>query len=214
MGMLATEATFFGSYVYGWQQYKKHFLYVFLVSLIYLIAVPQSGVNLGPNFEFLATAYFVLIWPVLSYGAHLVSLKLIRDDKADVREVFYGFKTNYLNIILAHLLTTAIVIIGLILLIVPGIVFLCRLSFVPYLVMDKGLDPVEAVEKSWVMTRGHGFRIFWLYLSTIPVAIVGILILIVGIFVTLPLVGCAFSSLYHAIDLHEQNLLDENGVVA
>ena len=30
--------------------------------------------------------------------------------------------------------------------------------------MDKGLDPVAAIEKSWYMTRGHGWRIFGMYL--------------------------------------------------
>lgn len=69
-------------------------------------------------------------------------------------------RRNYLTIVLSYLLVAAIVIMGFILLIVPGIIFAIRLAFVPYLVMDKGLEPVAAVEKSWNMTRDHGWAIF------------------------------------------------------
>ena len=81
---------------------------------------------------------------------------------------------------LANLLVFAICGIGFVLLIVPGIIFACRLSFVPYLVMDKGLDPVAAIEKSWFMTRGHGWRIFGMYLLSILLFIVGFMLFIVG----------------------------------
>lgn len=224
--MATPKPTLFGSYAYGWQQYRKYFLYVFLAALIGMIAdaplqghdyVPGSTLGDGAGFvliNILGTAYFVLIWPIVNFGVSLVVLRFMRDEQADVREVFAGFKTNYLNIVLANLLWCAIFGIGLVLLVIPGIVFACRLAFVSYLVMDKGLDPVAAVEKSWNMTRGHGFRIFGMYLSAIPVAIVGLLMLGVGILVTVPLVSCAFASLYHAIDAEEQRALDENGVAA
>ena len=81
---------------------------------------------------------------------------------------------------LANLLVVAIVGIGLVLFVVPGIIFACRLAFVRYLVMDKGLDPVAAIEKSWIMTRGHGWRIFGMYLLAIVMFFFGLLLLIVG----------------------------------
>jgi hypothetical protein len=77
--------------------------------------------------------------------------------------------------------------------------------------MDKGLDPVAAIEKSWNMTRGHGWRIFAMFLVAIPLLILGFLLLIVGSFFSALLVSCAFASLYHAVDLQEQTLLNANG---
>lgn len=72
-----------------------------------------------------------------------------------------GISTNYLNIILANLLVFALVMIGLFALIVlSGIIIGCRLAFVPYIIMDKKLDPIESVELSWKLTRGHGWTIF------------------------------------------------------
>ena len=103
-------------------------------------------------------------------------LRFMRDERANIGDIFQGFKKGYLNIILANLLVAAIVGIGLILLIVPGIIFACRLAFVRYLVMDKGLDPVAAIEKSWFMTRGHGWRIFGMYLLAFVFVIVNLIV--------------------------------------
>ena len=111
-----------------------------------------------------------------------------------------GFKDNYLNIVLANLLVFAIVGLGLVFLIVPGIIFLCRLAFVPYLVMDKKLEPVAAVEKSWSMTRGHGW-----------IVILGLICLIVGVFFAAMWITTAFAAYYHAVDQEEQKKLDMNG---
>ena len=125
----------------------------------------------------------------------------MRDENADIRGIFSGFQTNYLNIVLANLLVFAIVGIGMVLLVVPGIIFGCRLSFVPYLVMDRGLDPVAAIEKSWNMTRGHGWRIFAMYLVAIVLICVGFMLVIVPAFFAWIYASCAFASLYHAVDL-------------
>jgi uncharacterized membrane protein len=211
------EATLTRSYSHGWQQFKKYFLHLFLVGLITWVASMPSGVPFwgAPSagimaWNTLAAAYALLVVPVIIYGAQHAYLKYMRDDRADIRDVFSGFKTNYLNIILANLLVVAICGIGFVLLLVPGVVFACRLSFVPYLVMDKGLDPVGAIEKSWNMTRGHGWRIFAMYLVAIPLLVFGLVLLGIGLFFAALIVSCAFASLYYAVDLQEQALLNSN----
>ena len=108
-------------------------------------------------------------------------LRFMRDERANIGDIFQGFKKGYLNIVLANLLRgrdlSASASCSSI---VPGIIFACRLAFVRYLVMDKGLDPVAAIEKSWFMTRGHGWRIFGMYLLSILLVCIGFLLLIVG----------------------------------
>ena len=156
------RTTVFGSYGYGWQQMWKHFLYLFLVVIIVAFAeAPASMIRDADNFDtpgmivlqILISAYWVLVISVINYGADLLFLRAVRNQKIEVREMFDGFKKNYLNIILASLLTFAIVGLGFLFLIVPGIILACRLSFVSYLVMDKNMEPVAAVEKSWEMTK-------------------------------------------------------------
>lgn len=213
-----------GSYAYGWQQFKKYFLYLFLIAIIVGFAsfpmwlLRHGGLHGGPPpdqvsalAQILVAAYNLLIMSVLKYGADFMYLRYMRDEATEVVETFAGFRKNYLNIVLANLLVTAIVVMGLFLLIVPGIVFAVRLSFVPYLVMDKGLEPVQAVEKSWNMTRGHSWAIFRLFLLAIPIFIGGLCLLIIGVVFALMWIGAARASLYHAVDIEEQQQLDSNG---
>jgi hypothetical protein len=219
----APSMTVTGSYAYGWQQLKRHFLNLFLVGLVVAIASapvdfapardagPGGQVAGGVAYSLLLTAYWFLILPVIKYGGDLMNLKFMRNDAADVREIFYGFRDNYLNIVLASLLVFAIVALGLLFLIVPGIIFLCRLAFVPYLVMDKGLEPVAAVEKSWAMTRGHALKVFAILLIGIVLFLLGLLLFVVGAFFAVLWIDTAFASLYYAIDLDEQRRLDANG---
>jgi uncharacterized membrane protein len=217
--MTTPKATMIRSYSYGWQQFTKYFLHLFLVGLIYGVATMPSNFGFwDENTTFgsvllnaFTAAYSLLVLPVIIYGAAIVTLRYMRDERVDIREVFSGFQKNYLNIVLANLLVFAIVGIGFFLLIVPGIVFGCRLSFVPYLVMDRGLDPVAAIEKSWNMTRGHGWRIFGGYLIALVLFLVGLVLLLIPAFFALLWVSCAFASLYHAVDLEERALLNGNG---
>ena len=200
--------------------FHEYFLHLFLVGLITWVAWIPANVPFWHNMSagmvalnIFAAAYGILVVPVINYGAQHAYLRYMRDERVDIRDVFSGFKTNYLNIVLANLLVFAICGIGFLLLIVPGIVFACRLAFVPYLVMDKGLDPVGAIEKSWNMTRGHGWRIFAMFLVAIPIFCIGLLLLGIGAFFAALLVACAFASLYYAVDLEEQAVLNGNGTV-
>jgi uncharacterized membrane protein len=210
-------ATISGSYKYGWQQMWKYFLYLFLVGVIVAFAgapvsmIHDSEVVKTPGLMYLqiiVAAYWLLLMPVINFGADLMYLRGIRNEKINISEMFDGFKKNYLNIVLAHLLIFAIIGLGFVFLIVPGIILACRLAFVPYLVMDKNLEPVAAVEKSWEMTRGYGWKIFGMGMLAIPVFILGLICLFVGVIFALIWISAAFAAMYHAVDLEEQKQLN------
>ena len=206
-----------GSYGYAWQQMWKHFLYLFLIMVV--IAFASAPVSVIQEYELvstpgmivlqiLAAAYLLLFLPVLSYGSDLLYLRGVRNEKIDIRELFEGFKKNYLNIILANLLTFAIIGLGFLFLIVPGIILACRLAFVPFLVMDKDMEPVAAVEKSWEMTRGYAWTIFGMALLTLPIVIGGLICLFVGVIFSIIWISTAFAALYHAVDLEDKKNLN------
>jgi len=213
------------SFSFGWKQFLKYFLYLFLVSIIIAVLQVPMGIadsikpfndgfthNVTPGtviLQVFAFFYWLLLFPIFAYGADLIYLRAIRDEPIDLKEMFIGFK-NYVNIILAHLLATAIIGLGFIFLIIPGIIFACRLVFVPYIVMDRNLDAVKAVEKSWKMTAGHGWKIFGMGVLSFFIIVLGFIMLIVGIFPAAMWVSSAFASLYHSID-HQEKMELENG---
>lgn len=150
-------------------------------------------------FGLLAMLYAFLVAPVFNYGGDMIFVQAVRKIKPDFEYLIKGFMENYLHIVLANLLVFALVVLGLFALIIPGIIIGCRLVFVSYIIMDKKLDPIEAVELSWKLTRGHGWKIFFMGFVSIFICIFGLLMLIVGIFPAIIWICSSFASLYESV---------------
>jgi hypothetical protein len=150
-------------------------------------------------FGLLAVLYSFLVKPVFEYGGNFIFVQAVRKVKPDFEFLIKGFMENYLHIILANLLVFALVVLGFFALIVPGIIIACRLAFVSYIIMDKKLDPIAAVELSWKLTRGHGWQVFLLGFVSIFIVILGFCLLIVGIFPAIMWICSSFASLYESV---------------
>lgn len=212
----------------GWETMKVNFLYFFLIIILLslldgLMELFGRGITGEGNFvkslfsldfeqgitpgiifaEFLAAAHFLLVMPVFDYGADLIFVQGVRRQKLDFKDFINGVN-NYLTIILNHLLIVGLVGMALVAFIIPGIIVGCRLAFSSYLVMDKGLDPISAVETSWKLTRGHGWKIFGLGFLSIFIFILGFICFFVGVFPAVMWIKASFASLY-------QSVLDEKG---
>ncbi len=211
-----------GSFSYGW---KKMFDKAFLPLLLAVVIAGLLNGPMGATWKADNNAWFNLIWffpvaligmaygflfkPVINYGERYLFLKAMRDEEADLKLLFEGFKSKYFKIVLANLIVVALVVIGFIMLIIPGIILLIRLAFVPYLVMDKDMEPMQAVEKSWQLTRGHGWKIFWMAILSFFILIAGLLVFFVGIIFSFMWIHSAFATLYHSVIFHNE---DENPI--
>jgi uncharacterized membrane protein len=205
------EATVGSSYSNGWRQLWKHFLELFLIGLIALLIGLPSGMGgwfediavAGAIFGFLGLVYGILISGPVDYGVAFANLKAARGDKLEIKDMFEAFK-NYWNAVLASLLVFVIIIIGLVLLIVPGIIFACKLVFTPYLVVDRKMEVLEAIKESWRMTGGHAWTVFFIGLLAIPIGIAGLICFGVGVIISIMWVTITFASLYHAVSMSRQ----------
>ena len=155
------------SYGNAWRQLWKYFLELFLIGIIGAIIGVLSGmggwsegvVPAAALLGFLGFAYGVLIVGPVDYGVSFAHLRAARGDKLEIQDMFEAFR-NYWNAVLANILVGAIVIIGVTLLIIPGIIFACKLAFTPYLVVDRKMQVIEAVKESWRMTGGYSWKVF------------------------------------------------------
>jgi len=147
-------------------------------------------------YTFLYTIFVVIPF---QYGASYLYLKSARGEKFEMRAIVMPY-TRIVDVLISEILVIGIVLAGFIMFIIPGIFFLIRLSFVPYLVMDKGLNAMGAVKESWKMTADYGWTILGMAFLAIFIFIGGVLFFIVGAFVSVIWIQTAFASLYYAVD--------------
>ena len=74
-----------------------------------------------------------------------------------------------------------------------------RLAFVPFLIIDRKMEVMEALSKSWEMTKGYGWHIFFMGFLAFWIVILGLLALIFGVIIPgygfpLPLQSCTRQS--------------------
>ncbi|MDP2719898.1 MAG: glycerophosphoryl diester phosphodiesterase membrane domain-containing protein [Dehalococcoidia bacterium] len=206
-GPVPVEPGVGSSYSHGFRQLKKCFLELLLITIIGIVITAASGA-FGRNgnesgaaaglLGVIGLAYTILLGQPVEYGVSFANLKAARGIKPEVKDMFESFK-NYWNVVLAALLTGAIIIIGAIFFIVPGIYFACKFAFTPYLVVERKMEAIEAVKESWRLTQGHGWTIFFMLLLAILISIAGFLVFIVGIIFSVMLINMAFASLYHSV---------------
>ncbi len=202
----------------GWNQTWKHFLELLLVVVIlfmaslptwviYTIGRSEShsawGALTAVYVWFYLYVYSIFVITPLKYGAFSVYLQAARKEKCDVAGLSEGFK-NYLNAILSHVLVQFMIGIGFMFLIIPGIFLACKFAFVPFLVVDRKLDAIEAIKKSWDMTSGYSMDIFVIYLLSIPIGIAGFICLGVGIIPAVIWCRVTLASMYEAVSVKER----------
>ena len=200
------------SYSIGWKVLMTAFVELLVISIVYMvlsgpIATVQWKVD---SFEWFLVplvlfgiAYGIFVAGPIDYGAKWVFLKAVRVERIEVRDIFITYQRNYWNVIIANVVVSIIIGLGIVMLIVPGIIFACRLAFVPYLVVDREMDVMDALRVSWDMTRGYGWQIFLMGLLAIPVVLLGLICLFVGVIVSVMWISAAFAVMYHAVEMKD-----------
>jgi uncharacterized membrane protein len=97
------------------------------------------------------------------------------------------------------IMVTVVVIVGFIFLIVPGIYLAFKYTFVPYLIVDKNLGPIEAMKASSKMTDGIKWDILGFYVAGAALAYLGLIALGVGILVSAPVAYLAYLLFYDKV---------------
>jgi len=96
-------------------------------------------------------------------------------------------------------LVVSVVAVGLILLIVPGVIFSVRYMFYGYAVVERNARPLEAMAQSAAATRGAWWNVSLFGLAILLLNILGALLLGVGLLVTAPMSALAAAWVYRRL---------------
>ena len=189
---------------FGFEVAKKNV--IFFLSIFAILIIGNILINIIQNFvtqqnqlmfSFIVTVLKTIFGLVTGMGLIKISLEFIDRKKPQVSDLFYT--KSIVNYFLVSLINGIIVVLGFILLIVPGIILSIKLQYSTYLVVDKNMGVIESIKKSWEMTKGVKMNLFLLDLLFIGINILGVLALLVGLIITVPLSMVASAFVYRKL---------------
>jgi uncharacterized membrane protein len=187
---------------YAWETFKKWAL--LLVGLTLCVAFVEGimefideeiiSENYGGRIAFLMALAVGLVSATLELGMTNVTLKLRDTGRAEFADLFNIFD-RVIWFVVALFIVGVAVLIGLVLLVIPGIYVGIRLQFVGFRILE-GDGPLDAITNSWKLTEGNILELLIFDLLLLGILIAGVLALFVGVLVAMPVAGLALANMY------------------
>lgn len=171
----------------GWRSFWPNILPMALFAVIVwavnaLIQLAQNDANWFVGF-LLGVAGFI-VGQLVAIGWIKLALDITDGRPVSAEAIVDRFRL-VVPYLIAAVLFSLMVGIGLILLIVPGVILFIVFAFYGFHIVDTGeKNPIEALRRSAELTRGHRWHLFLFGLVLIGINILGLLVLIVGVLIS------------------------------
>ena len=198
---------------FGWQTMKPNLVFFIVLLLImgFMNVIPnmatqlaqKSGSSGHPNLALIflggiINLAFAALGMIMQIGMMKICLKFIDGEKPDYMDLFTHYRYFFFFLI-GSILYGLIVLGGIILFIVPGIIWAIKYSFVGYLIVDREMNPIDALKKSGEMTMGAKADLFVFGIILGLINLLGVLCLGVGLFATIPTSMVAMAFVYRQL---------------
>jgi len=187
---------------FGWETFKKRPLFFIgvVVAVIVVTSILTSVTPENPRaaFPVLLTIAVLALNMLIEMGLVAFAIKAHDDvEKVTLHDLWHP--QAFLKYVGVKILTGIIVILGLILLVVPGVIAALALMFATYLVIERNLGPVDALKESVRITKGNRWKLFLLALAMLALNILGAIALLVGLLITIPVSLLALAHVYRTL---------------
>lgn len=137
----------------------------------------------------LSSALVFAVQLVIQSGIIKGALSLSRNEPLSIGSAFNGI--NWGQVVLASVITGAMIFVGLILFIIPGIVIAFLTSYTLYFVIDRNMSAIDAIKASFTMVKDNVGQLLLFFLATLAAVIVGACLLGIGLLAAIPIVVLA-----------------------
>jgi hypothetical protein len=175
-----------GCYERSWALLKANF-WPFVGTSVVICALLGAVVGLQSVVPYLQIVTPFIVGPLMG-GWYFYFLRRIRGEKATLGDLFGGFTRAYGNLVGIGFLVPTFTLIGLCLLVLPGIYLAVGYSFAYILATDKRLSFWDSMETSRRTIHPQWWRVLGLVLLGLPFMLLGAAALGVGLLVALPLI--------------------------
>lgn len=186
---------------YGWDKVTERLgFWIVLILIVGVLSyVPQAiGQQFGQSAPLLAALINIVgsvISILVSIGTIAISLK-VYDGQAVTYGDLFSRRDLFWRYVGVTIVYTVIVMIGFVLLIVPGVIFLVKYQFALYAVVDRGAGVTDAFTASGRLTNGVKWKVFLFDIVLFAVLLVGVAALGIGLLVAWPVVLMAAAYMY------------------
>ncbi|NQU17823.1 MAG: hypothetical protein HQ564_07125 [Candidatus Saganbacteria bacterium] len=196
--------------VYGWDKFKSNLGFFILLLLLiaainFVLGVIKAVAKGSPLFSFIVDFVSLLVQLLIGLGLIKITLKLCDDQKPEFSDLFVDV-SQFLKFAMASLLYFLAFIGGTLLLVIPGIIFGIKFAFYGYLMVEKNLEPLEALKMSAELTKGAMWNLFLFGLLIMIINTIGLLAIILGLFITIPITLVASALVYRKLLAQTESL--------
>lgn len=138
-----------------------------------------------------------ILMPIIS-GIVMLAIKRASHKKTEILSIFNYYILVW-PLVFASLLVNVVVILGFVMLIIPGIYLSITFAFVIPLIIDKQLGIIDAMKTSFNVVKKRWFKFFGLYLILALISILSIFTLGIGLIWALPLSFMVNAVLYRRL---------------
>ena len=175
---------------------KDSFLEVFACILL-ASTLPQIALQFAPQ-NILLNIMVICVSAYIQLGLAVYCIGLYKGDEVNYVTIFSRF--NGLKPIVFILILSVVVMLGFILLIIPGIILSLMYSQVFYILADDpDIGAIEAFNKSEKMMRGHKWQLFLLQLEAALYIFAGIFTLFIWWAWLIPRYSVAIAGFYEEL---------------
>ncbi len=187
---------------YGWTAYWKNFGPMVLITLVifaaqFLISIVGGATDSTFGQALLQIISF-LVGIILAMGLIRASLAVCEGRKPEVSMLLQT--DGFFNYLIASILFGIGIIIGLFLLIIPGIIFAVVFFYFGYaIVQQPEIGAMEALKRSADITKGYRWQLFGLAVLLILINFVGLLACGIGVLFTYGITAVAIAYSYKTL---------------
>jgi hypothetical protein len=139
-------------------------------------------------------SFFVSV-PIVA-GLTMVNLRIVNGAPFEFSNFFDGFK-RFVPLMIVGLIVSLGIILGMVLLILPGIYFAIATTFAVTLVIDRGEEPMAAIKGSMKVVNANFLKVLLFMLVIGVFNFIGLLACGVGMLITAPVSGVATIIFYN-----------------
>jgi len=189
---------------FGWKTVQRYFPFILLtlvVAAIVPVIIEWGGDRVfhRGGQKFLMELINMVVSATFALGLFKIYLRFCDGEKPIFENLFDGVARAH-TWVGASIISAVAIVMGLVLLIVPGVIMMLRLWLVGFVLVDERRGPIDAIQRTWDLTRGHTMDLLVFFIVLVGLNLLGAACLGVGLLVTVPISGLAMAHVYRELN--------------